>query len=103
MQSLKMNTKFGRFLIPGVALFASYALNVSAAIPAVEKILPDDTLVVLTTPDYTKLREIYRTSPQTQFWNDPAMKPFKDKFLSKFSEDLLQPLERDLGIHFTDY
>src|SRR6185295_9116151 len=98
-----MNTKQGRFLIFSLTFLACFALSVSAAIPSVEKILPDDTLVVVTTPDYTKMREIYKNSPQTQFWNDPAMKPFKDKFLSKMTEDLLQPLERDLNIHFTDY
>src|SRR5947209_19373833 len=65
MQSSKMNTKPGRFLVSGLTLLASFALNLSAAIPAVEKVLPDDTLVVVTTPDYTKLRELYRTSPQT--------------------------------------
>lgn len=92
-----------RWRLLSLPLFLLLALTASGAIPPVEKLLPDDTLFLVTTPDYSKLREIYRTSPQTQFWKDPAMKPFKDNFVSKFQDELLQPLERDLGIHFADY
>jgi hypothetical protein len=96
-----MYTKPWRFL--SVLFFTGFTLAAAAVIPPVEKLLPDDTLFLLTTPDFSKLRDIYRTSPQTQFWNDPAMKPFKDKFLSKLGEEFIQPLEHDLGVHFTDY
>src|SRR5689334_11818517 len=93
----------GRVLAFAFPAAVCLALSASAAIPPVEKLLPDDTLLLLTTPDYTKMRETYHNSPQTQFWSDPAMKPFKENFLSKLSEDFLRPLERDLGIHFSDY
>ncbi len=79
------------------------ALTAPAAIPAPEKLLPDDTLVVVTAPDFAKLRAVYKSSPQAQFWDDPAMKPFKDNFLSRWREEFLEPLERDLGVHFDDY
>jgi hypothetical protein len=98
-----MHPRPQRFFLSAFSLFAGVALNAHAAIPPVEKLLPDDTLVLLTTPDYAKLRQTYNTSPQTQFWNDPAMKPFKDKFLSKMSEELIQPLERELNVHLSDY
>lgn len=78
-------------------------MTASAVVPPAEKLLPDDTLFVVTVPDFTKMREIYRTSPQTQLWNDPAMRPFKEKFLEKLSEDLIHPLEHDLGVQFADY
>ncbi|HLP77415.1 MAG TPA: hypothetical protein VK327_10920 [Candidatus Paceibacterota bacterium] len=74
-----------------------------AAIPAPEKLLPDDTLVVVTAPDFAKFRDIYKASPQTQLWNDPAMKPFKDHFLAKLQSELVQPLEKDLGVSLDDY
>jgi hypothetical protein len=90
-----------RFLV--FSFVVGLALTASAVVPSVEKILPDDTLLMMTTPDYAKLRDIYRSSPQTQLWDDPAMKPFKEKFLSKLTEDLIQPLEKDLGIKFADY
>jgi len=73
------------------------------AIPAPEKLLPDDTLILATVPDFAKAQEIWRRTPQSQFWNDPAMRPFKEHFLSKWNEDLVKPLEQELGIKFEDY
>jgi hypothetical protein len=94
-------------LLPSIIFAATLLLlspgHASAAIPAPERLLPDDTLVVVTAPDFVKLRGIYKTSPQAQFWNDPAMKPFKDNFISKWKEEILEPLERDLGVKFDDY
>ena len=75
----------------------------SAAIPSPEKLLPDDTLIVVTVPDFAKLREMYRKSPQRQLWNDPAMKPFKDKFISKWQEEFVKPLERELNVSLDSY
>jgi len=92
-----------RFFVAGFQLLTCFALGAATPIPSVEKLLPDDTLLVLTTPDFTKMRDIYHTSPQTQFWNDPAMKPFKENFLAKMHENLIQPLERDMGVDFNDY
>ena len=85
------------------AVFASAALTASAAVPSVEKLLPDDTLGMVTTPDFTKARDLYHSAPQSQFWNDAVMKPFKDHFMAKLTENLIQPLEKDLGIKFEDY
>lgn len=85
------------------AAFFSIALSAAAAIPPVEKLLPDDTLIVVGTPDFSALRELYKTSPQTRLLNDPAMKPIKDKFISKFREEFVQPLERELGVKFDDF
>ena len=85
-----------------VTFFAT-ALNLGAAILPAEKLLPDDTLIVVGTPDYALLREFFKSSPQTRLWNDPAMKPFVDKFISKLREEIVQPLEHDLGVKFDDY
>ena len=85
-------------VIPRVAGLFALALTASAAIPAPEQLLPDDTLILLTAPDFTKLRQICQKSPKSLLWNDPAMKPLKDKFLSRWREEVVRPLERDLGI-----
>ena len=74
-----------------------------AAVPAPEKLLPDDTLLMVNAPDFLKIRQIYKSSPQSQLWNDPAMRPFKEKFLSKWNDDFVKPLERELNVHFADY
>src|SRR5882724_2785910 len=96
-----MYNKSRRFFV--FSFFIGLTLTASAVIPPVEKILPDDTLLLVTTPDYAKMRDTYRASPQTQLWSDPAMKPFKDKFVSKLSENLIQPLEKELGVELNDY
>src|SRR5438093_5268345 len=86
------------------ALLAAVCLAFDAqAVPPPEKILPDDTLVLLTVPDFAKLRQILTTSPPGQFWNDPAMRPFREKFFDKFKEEFVEPLERELSIRFDDY
>ena len=90
-------------IIPSlVALFCLNFHGGAAVLPA-EKLLPDDTLVMFTIPDFVKAREVYSTSPQGQFWSDPSMKAFKDKFVDKLKSEYITPLEHDLGVHFDDY
>jgi hypothetical protein len=36
-------------------------------------------------------------------WNDPAMKPFRDKFMAKLTEKYIAPIEKDLGIKAADF
>ena len=76
---------------------------VHAAIPSAENLLPSDTLLLISVPDFSTLRAAGRQSPQWLFWNDPAMKPFHDKFLARWNEKLVAPLERDLGVKFSDF
>ncbi len=95
---------FFRFSLPLIVATFTFCQGLSkAAIPGPEKLLPDDTLVVVTAPDFEKLRAIYKTSPQTQLLSDPAMKPIKDHFLAKLEEELIRPLERELGVSLDDY
>jgi len=58
---------------------------------------------MFTAPDFTKLRDIYQKSPHRQLWNDPAMKPFREKLVSKWKEEFVKPLEHDLDIKLDDY
>jgi hypothetical protein len=88
---------------PVIALLFSAALSAIATVLPAEKLLPDDTLIFFSIPDFTKARETYHSSPQGRFWNDPAMKPFADKFMAKLQTEFLTPLEHDLGTHFSDY
>lgn len=91
-----MSTKFLR---PGLtALLLTCATLLHAAIPPAENLLPADTLAFFTVPSTAALRAASKTSPQMMFWNDPAMKPFHDKFMAKFNQRFIAPLEKDLGI-----
>ncbi len=84
------------------ALFA-FAVSSRAAIPSAEELLPSDTLFVLTVPDFAALKFSAKQSPQWQFWNDDAMKSFRENFYSKWNETFAVPLERDLGVKLSDF
>lgn len=90
-----------RFLL--VAVFLGFAIAAPAQVPPPEKLLPNDTLLLVTAPDATKLLSVFTNSPHGQLWNDPALKPFRDKFVAKFKSDLAVPLEKEFGIKFSDY
>jgi hypothetical protein len=74
-----------------------------AAVPPPEKLLSDDTLLVITAPDFSRLRDTFKNSSQSQLWNDPAMKAFRDHFLQKWTEEFVKPLERELDVRLDDY
>ncbi len=74
-----------------------------AAIAPAENLLPADTIAFFTVPDCNALRAASKVSPQLMFWNDPAMKPFHDKFMAKLTEQYLTPLEKDLGLKVEDF
>jgi hypothetical protein len=88
-------------LAAGAVLLAAFAGV--AGVPGVEKLLPEDTLVLVTAPDFSRLSQVGKRLPQVQCWNDPAIKPFREKFLANFKEQFVQPLERELGVKVADY
>ena len=62
-----------------VALSLFFPTVARAATPAAEKLLPADTLVVLTVPDLDKAAAAAKDFSFAQLWNDPAMKPLDRK------------------------
>ncbi len=81
---------------------AAFGLH-AAAVPPPEKLLPKDTVLVATAPDWRKAAKFWNDAPYARLWEDPAMKPFKDKFMDKFTTSIIKPLEQSLGIKFSDY
>lgn len=69
-----------------VAFALLLALPSKAAVPPAEKLLPADTLVVLTVPDWDKAAAAVKDFSLAQLWRDPAMKPFAEKFETKLRE-----------------
>jgi hypothetical protein len=93
-----------KYRILASTLLLNCALTAGAAIvPPPEKLLPSDTLVVFTIPDYAKAQSGWAQWPSSQLWADPALKPFKDKFVSKLKSDVVEPLEKELGVKLSDY
>src|SRR5580704_19153857 len=95
--------RFRRILFIASAAALTFAASLRAAIPPAENLLPPDTLFVVTAPDCAAFRTTLHQSPQWQLWNDPAMKPFHDKFMAKWNEQFVAPLERDLGVNPADF
>jgi hypothetical protein len=93
-----MNRSFLR-----LAAMAALSLAVQAAVPPVPKLLPKDTLAVLTVPDWAKASADLGASPGGKLWSDPAMKPFRDNFEKKFQTEVMGKLEKELGIKVEDY
>ncbi|MBI3875536.1 MAG: hypothetical protein HY300_06165 [Verrucomicrobia bacterium] len=78
------------------------AASARAELPP-EKLLPANTLAVFTVPDVDRANASCGDSAMSRMWRDPAMKPFADKFANKFREDVLAPIERELGVKLGDY
>jgi hypothetical protein len=99
-----MKDYFARMRItPLVFAIVALTFRGHSAIPTPERLLPDDTLLLITAPDFARLRTAWEKLPQKQLWNDPAMKPFRDSFVTKWNEQFVKPLERELDIKCEDY
>ena len=96
-----MTTKNLRLAVASVFLTTTGLLH--AAIAPAENLLPADTIAFFTVPDCAAFRLTAKTSPQLMCWNDPAMKPFHDKFMGKLTEKFIAPLEKDLGLKVADF
>ncbi len=84
-----------------LALTLSALPGVAAIAFPPEKLLPDDTLFVATVPDFPRFKTVFEATPQGRLWNDPALKTFRENFISRWNEEFVKPLEHDLDI--TDY
>jgi hypothetical protein len=74
------------------------ALCPAQGVPPAEKLLPEDTLMFVTAPDFVAFREALTRTPRWQLLNDPAASAFREKFLNRFEEEFAKPLQRDWGI-----
>ncbi len=86
-----------RHLLGGVALAG--ILTAVTAVPvqaqgtapaklgdSVAKALPSDTIALFRIDDIAKLRESFKGSQTGQLWQDPAMKPMRDKLIELLAE-----------------
>jgi hypothetical protein len=93
-------------LTPGILALTALTLTSSvlrAAMPPAERILPNDTLAMVTVPDWQAMRIIQSRSPQLQLWDDPLLKPFRDDFIERWQAEVVEPLEQELDVDFSDY
>ena len=74
-----------------------------AAVPPPAQLFPQDTLLLVTVPEWTSAKATFDGGNYGKLWADPAMKPFRDKLEAKFKEKVLGDLEKELGIKADDY
>lgn len=84
-------------------LWVALTCVLPAAVPPAEQLLPVDTLLLLTVPNWAKSSAFYMESPQGQLWRDPEIKAFKDKFMGRLQTEIIDPLEHELNVKLTDY
>jgi hypothetical protein len=89
--------------LAALAVFLLAVFSISAEIPPAENLLPSDTLLMFTVPDCSAFRAAAQQSPQWLMWNDPAMKPFREDFMSKWKARFVAPLETELGVKTGDF
>src|SRR6185369_2288166 len=81
-----------------VALFSLDHRGHTAVMPPTpEKLISADTVALLTVPDWSKSKVGYAKSCAGRLWNDPEMKPFKEKFIQKLNAEAFGSLELGLG------
>jgi hypothetical protein len=75
----------------------------SAPVLPPDKLLPADTVAMLTITDYQKAKGDWDKWATVRLWKDEAMKPFREKFYTKLKADLVEPLEREFGVKLSEY
>ncbi len=86
-----------------LGLLLAAVITSFAAVPQPEKLLAADTVAVFSIPDFAKASAAWKQWPASLLWAESSMKPFKDKFMAKLQSDVVEPLEKELGIKFSDY
>jgi len=90
-------------LLLSLCIFAFALTLAGAPVPPPDKLLPADTVAVITVTDYQKAKRDWDKWALVRLWKDAAMKPFREKFMTKLKADLVEPLEREFGVKFADY
>lgn len=79
------------------------ALVRAQSVPPPEKLLPADTLGVITVPDLTAARRLYEQSPQMRLLGEPALEAFVNQVRAKLETEFFQPFEQQTGASLADY
>lgn len=73
------------------------AAAASAAVPPADKLLPTNTLAVVTTPGFAAARAAWTNLAWARLWADPAMAEFRAHADSRLATNVAEPLAALLG------
>src|ERR1041385_3024926 len=79
------------------------ACSTRGATPPAGHLLPADTLVVLSVPDWDKATIYWDSSPYGRLWQEPSMKPFKEHLLERLDSEFNGTLRRQVGMSWTNF
>jgi hypothetical protein len=85
-------------LLVGIGL--SLGVAGTATVPAPDRLLPADTLAMVTLPDWETVATGWRGHPMNRFWNDPAMGPFRKQLIGTLRREVFAPFEVEMGVGF---
>ena len=68
------------------------------AAPALETLLPAETVAVVAVPDYAGAEKNFNAGAIGQLWNSKEMKAFREKFEDGFTDNVLGRIEKQYGI-----
>ena len=68
------------------------------AAPALETLLPAETVAVVAVPDYAGAEKNFNAGAIGQLWNSNEMKAFREKFEDGFTDNVLGRIEKQYGI-----
>ncbi len=93
---MKLRSSLAAFVVSALA-------SVVAATPPAQKLLPPDTLALLSVPDATQALANRKHDPVCRLWDDPALRPFRDRLMAKFQSEVLDKIEKETGIKLAEY
>jgi hypothetical protein len=73
----------------------------AAVPPAPDKWLAENTLAFVTAPSWEAASAAFQQSSLGQLLADPAMRPFKERFQNRFTEEVIVPLEKEMGLNLS--
>lgn len=89
-------------VVAGLVGGAVRGVEWAGVLPGPEVYLPADTLAVVTVPDMGRWDAATQGLALRRLWGDPAMKPFRDRLEVSWRTEVLEPLERELGVRVWD-
>jgi hypothetical protein len=81
----------------------SLGLLQAAPVPAPERLLPSDTLLLMTVPNGPSAATGWSHHPIYRLWQDPAMGPFRDKLAQAVQQHALAPIEASSGVALPEF
>ena len=99
---MKLIKRWERFLVC-VLVGAVGSSSLFAGPKPPGSMLPDDTIAVLSIPHFPDAKAAFLNDPYVRLFDDPSMKAYTDKVKNTFEQNVLDGLEKQLGIKLSEY